>query len=133
MFYLNFSKTKTLTCSRFVYYSWKSLFLQNILKYAEGQTCSLKTNTDLWYKTTIPAFEPFFQKKEIYQYVNISWQKRTPFLRTSPSGCFLQGLLLIQSIAQILVAPILKNICKRLLQKICCKTEKIKIYSFFST
>ena len=30
VFYLNFSKAMTLHCSSFVYYSWKSLFLQNI-------------------------------------------------------------------------------------------------------
>ena len=28
-------------------------------------------------------------EKEIYQYVNISLQKRTPFLKRTSSGCFL--------------------------------------------
>ena len=32
------------------------LFLLNLLKCAEGQTCSLKINTDLWHKITIPAY-----------------------------------------------------------------------------
>ena len=36
VFYLCFSKTMTLNRSSFAYYSWKSLFLQNILKYAGG-------------------------------------------------------------------------------------------------
>ena len=41
VFFLSFSKTMILICSSFTYYSWKSLFLQNILK------SSLKINTDL--------------------------------------------------------------------------------------
>ena len=56
-------------------------------------------------------------EKEIYQYVNISLQKGTP-----SSGCFLQEntcagvcLFLILSIVKFLRAPILKNICERVL------------------
>ena len=36
VFYLSFSKAMTLNCSRFVHHSWKSSFLQNVLKRAEG-------------------------------------------------------------------------------------------------
>ena len=42
LFYLSFKKTMTLNCSSFVYYSWKNLFLQNILKCPERYTSSLK-------------------------------------------------------------------------------------------
>ena len=34
VFFLSFSKAMALDCSSFVYYSWRSLFLQNILKCA---------------------------------------------------------------------------------------------------
>ena len=54
--YLGFSNAMTLNCSSFVYYSWKSLFLHDILKCGEEETSSLKINTDLWHKVTIPAF-----------------------------------------------------------------------------
>ena len=57
VFYLSFSKAMTLNCSSLVYYSWKGLFLQNILKCVEGQTSSLKINTDLLHKITMPAFQ----------------------------------------------------------------------------
>ena len=46
-----FSKTMTLNYFSFVYYSWKSLLLQNILKCAAGKTSSL-INKDLCNKTT---------------------------------------------------------------------------------
>ena len=55
MFYLRFIKAMTLTCSSFVHYSWKNLFLQSILKCAE-RSSSLKMNTDLWLQITISTF-----------------------------------------------------------------------------
>ena len=40
--------------SSFVYYSWKSLFLQNILEGLRDNP--VLQNTDLWYNNTIPPF-----------------------------------------------------------------------------
>ena len=44
------------------------------------------------YSVSLPQnFTLFFENKDIYQYVNTSWQK-TPFLGTPPSRCFLQEI-----------------------------------------
>ena len=100
VFYLRFSKAMTLSCSSFVYYSWKSLFLQNILKGLKDRL--ILQNTDLWHNITITPF----------------WEgnlKRTSFLRRPPSSCFLQD----NTCVGVLKARILKNICERLLLKMC--------------
>ena len=52
--YLRFSKAITLNCSSFVYYIWKSLFLENILKGLKDRL--VLQNTDLWHNITIPPF-----------------------------------------------------------------------------
>ena len=91
VFYLSFSKAMTLNCYSFVYYSWKSLFLQNILKCAEGQTSSFKINTDLY---GIKSLSQHFEM-EIYQYINITW-----LLLTGKYLCW--SLILILSIAKFL-------------------------------
>ena len=117
-----FSKTMTLDCFSFVYYSWKSLLLQNILKCAEGSTSSLKIDTDLYNKIAIPAFET-----EIYQYVNMrkfdtSACKNETFSKNTSQWLLLNwNRFLILSIANYLRAPILKNICERLLLKMCSR------------
>ena len=97
----------TLNCSSFVYYSWKSLFLQNILKCAEEQTSSLKINTGI--KSLPQRFE-----KEMYQYVNIPWLF---FVLTGKHVCWSPFLVL--SIGKFLRAFILKNIREWLLLKLC--------------
>ena len=102
-----FSKAMTLSCSSFVYYSWKSLFLHNILKYAEEWASSLKIIQTYGTKSLSQHGD-----KEIYQYVNI-----TKLLLTGKHLCW--SLFLILSIAKFLRAPILKNICERLLLKMC--------------
>ena len=80
-------------------------------------------------------------EKEIYQYVNINLQKRTHFLRRSPSVCFLQentehlcwSLFLILSNVKFLKAPTLKNICVRLFMKMCSwNWEKLTFLESFS-
>ena len=66
VFCLRFSKAMTLNCSNFVYYSWKSLFLQKIL-YWKGW------GIDQFFKTQIYGITSLSHhfEKEIYQYVNI--------------------------------------------------------------
>ena len=68
-----------------------------------------------------------------------SLQKRTPFLRRPPSGCFLQentcvGVFLILSIAKFLRATIVNKICARLPLKMCSwnweKSKFIRSFSF---
>ena len=44
---------------------------------------------ELKKKIFIKSLSQHFEK-EIYQYVNISLQKTTSFLKRTPSGCFLQ-------------------------------------------
>ena len=150
----------TINCSSFVYYSWKSLFLQNILKGLRDRP--VLQNTDLCIISLSHHFE-----KEIYQYVNINqlakkntlhkkwsflWRissvklrklriwshllKKslmenfifcavTPIFKNTSLWLLLTGkhlcwsLFLILSIAKFLRAPILKNICERVLLKTC--------------
>ena len=86
VFCLRFSKAMTLNCSSFVYYSWKSLFLHNILKGLRDRP--VLQNADLWHNITIP---PFWEGNlSINMLTWNSLQKRTSFLRTTPIGCFLQ-------------------------------------------
>ena len=62
--------------------------------------------------------------KEIYQYVNITW-----LLLTGQHLCW--SLVLIVSIAEFFRATILKNICERLLLKMCSwNWENLFIMSF---
>ena len=70
MLYLRFSKAIKLTFSSFVYYIWKTLFLQSVLKCAE--------------RFAIPAF-----LEGNLSTLTLACKKRTPLLRRPPSGCFL--------------------------------------------
>ena len=58
VFYLSFSKAMALSCSNFVYNSWKSLFLQNQLECAEGRIDQFFKNRyrPIRHKFAIPAF-----------------------------------------------------------------------------
>ena len=116
---LRFSKAMTLNYSSFVHYSWKSLFLQNILK---------GLRVDQFFKIPIHGIiSPSHHfEKEIYQYVNIKQvAKKNIFLKNISQWLFLTGkhlcwsLFLTLSIAKFLRACILKNVCERLLQKMC--------------
>ena len=83
---------------------------------------------DQFFKNKYRGIEPLSQhfEKEIYQYVNITW-----LLLTWKHLCW--SLFLILSIAKFLRAPILKNICERLLLKMCSwnwETLKFIIRSF---
>ena len=69
MLYLRFSKGMKLNFSSFVYYSWKRLFLQSVLKCAE--------------RFAIPAF-----LEGNLSPLTLACQKRTPLLRRPPNGCF---------------------------------------------
>ena len=72
----------------------------------------LRLGIDQFFKNK--GIEPLSQhfEKEIYQYVNITW-----LLLIGKHVC--ESVFLILSIAKFLRAPILKNICKRLLLKMC--------------
>ena len=101
-----FSKTATPNCSSFVYYSWKSLFLHNILKCAGGKTSSLKINAPMAEN----HYPSILRKKSINMLTS--------------RGCFLKEntcieASLILSIEKFLRQLILKKICKRLLLKMC--------------
>ena len=71
MLYLRFSKAMKLNFSSFVYYSWKRLFLQSVLKCAE--------------RFAIPAF-----LEGNLSTLTLACKKRTSLLRRPRSGCFLQ-------------------------------------------
>ena len=77
-------------------------------------------NTDLWHKITLPTFWEgnLFWEGNIY--LDTIW-----LLLTGKHQCW--SLFLILSIAKFLSKPILKNIYKRLLLKICSwNWEKLK-------
>ena len=69
---------------------------------------------DKFFKNKYRGIEPLSQhfEKEIYQYVNITW-----LLLIGKHVC--ESVFLTLSIVKFLRAPVLKNICKRLLLKIC--------------
>ena len=69
---------------------------------------------DQFFRNKYRGIEPLSQhfEKEIYQYVNITW-----LLLIGKYVC--ESVFLILSTAKFLRAPILKNICKWLLLKIC--------------
>ena len=72
----------------------------------------------------INSLSQYFQK-ELYQYVKITW-----LLLTEKHVCWSPFFIL--SIAKFLRAPILKNICERLLLKMCSwNWEKLKFIHKF--
>ena len=94
----------------------------------------MKLKKNLFIKSLSQHFE-----KEIYQFVNIRLQKRTPFSKKTSFWLLLKGkhlswsLFLVLSIAKFLKAPPLKNICARLLLKTCSwNWEKLKFIRSFN-
>ena len=75
--------------SSFVYYSWESLFPQNMLKCAGALTCSLEENIDLWQKTNFLTFWAVLITRGTLWICQQWLAKKNTFLRTSPSSCFL--------------------------------------------
>ena len=109
----------SLNCSGFVYYSWKSLFIQNLYWDVLRGLVFFKNKFTYGVKSLSQHFD-----KEIYRYVHITW-----LLLTGKYLCW--SLLLILSIAKFLTAAILKNICERLLLKMCSwNWENLFIMSF---
>ena len=117
---LSFSKAMSLNWSSFVYYSRKSLFIQNVhWDRLRDKLVFFKNKLTYDMKSLSQHFD-----KEIYQYVNITW-----LLLTEKHLCW--SLFLILSIVKFLIAAILKNICERLLHKMCSwNWENLFITSF---
>ena len=82
---LSFSKAVTLYCPSSVYYSCKSLFLQNILKCAEGYTSSLKIQT-----YGIKSHYPSILTRKYIIMLTLACKKEHLFLSRPPSDCLLQ-------------------------------------------
>ena len=111
----------SLNCSGFVYYSWKSLFIQNVYWDVLRGLVFFKNKFTYGMKSLSQHFD-----KEIYRYVHITW-----LLLTGKYLCW--SLFLILSIAKFLRAAILKNICERLLLKMCSwNWENLFIMSFIN-
>ena len=68
---------------------------------------------------------PQYFEKEIYQYVNISLQSSTPFLKTPPSGCYLQENVRVESLFNSEYCKIFKSTC---FKNVFVKLRKTKIY-----
>ena len=116
---LSFSKAMSLNCSGFVYYSWKSLFIQNVYWDVLRGLVFFKNKFTYGMKSLSQHFD-----KEIYRYVHITW-----LLLTGKYLCW--SLFLILSIVKFLRASTLKNICERLLLKMCSwNWENLFIMSF---
>ena len=117
MFDLSFSKTMTLNCSSFVYYSWKSFFFTE-----HTEMC---WEIDQFFKNKYRPMA-YNHYPSILRRISITW-----LLLTEKHLCW--RLFLILSIAKFLKEPILKNICERLLLKMCSwNWEKLKFIRSFN-